>query len=155
MFQCQILFVIPLKKLNYKSLKNKQLAPHEWTVPIYGKNRQCAKPENTSTLLDQKGKTRVKSVVGSFLYYGRAVDNTILPSFNEISLQQAAPTENTNKKIQMLLDYLNTFSDAKIHFYALDMQLFVDSDAAFIVALKVKRCIAGFFYFSNPTVFHH
>ena len=102
--------------------------------------------------LDTEGKTRVQSVVRSFLYYGQAVDNTILPALNEISLHQASPTENTNEKNQMLLDYLNTFSDTKIRFYASDMQLFVDSDAAYLVAPKAKSRIAGFFYCSNSTV---
>ena len=93
----------------------------------------------------------MQSIVGSFLYYGRAVDNTILPALNEISLMQAAPTENTNKKIQMLLDYLHNFSNAKVRFYSSDMQLYVNSDAAYLVAPRAKSRIAGFFYCSNST----
>ena len=138
-----------LKKLNYKTNKHRQLAPHEWTVPIYGKNRQFAKPEDTSPLLSPVQQKRVQSAVSSFLYYGCAVDNTILPALNEIVLMQAAPTEKTNKKIQMLLDYLNYHSNAKVCFYSSDMKLYVDSNAAYLVAPKAKSCIAGFFYCSN------
>ena len=81
------------------------------------------------------------------------MDNTILPALNEISLMQSAPTEQTNKKIQMLLDYLNHFSNAKVRFYSSDMKLFVDSDAAYLVAPKAKSRIAVYFYCStdNPT----
>ena len=49
----------------------------------------------------------------------------------------------------MLLDYLNTYSKAKIRFYASDMKLFVDSDAAYLVAPKAKSRISGYYYLSN------
>ena len=76
--------------------------------------------------------------MGSFLYFARAVDNTILPAINDIAAQQAKPTENTLKKIQMLMDYVNTYPNPKIHFYASDMILHVDSDAAYLVGPKAK-----------------
>ena len=47
-----------LKKLNYKTEKKRQLAPHEWSTPIYGQNRQFAKPSDDSPLLPPKQKTR-------------------------------------------------------------------------------------------------
>ncbi len=89
--------------------------------------------------------------MGSFLYYGRAVDNTILTVINEISATQAAPTKFTSKKIQMLLDYLSTYPNAKVRFYASNMKLHVDLDAAYLVAPKAQSCIAGFYYCSNNT----
>ncbi len=82
-----------LKKLKFKSTHKKQLAPHEWTAPIYGKNQQFAKPNGTSTPLNTEVQTPVQSVVGSFVYYGRAIDNTILPALNKISFMQASPTK--------------------------------------------------------------
>ena len=138
-----------LKKLNFIPSKKHQFAPHEWTVPIYGKNRQFAPPDDNSPRLSPKETKQVQSVVGSFLYYGRAIDNTILPALNEISLMQSAPTTKTNKKINMLLNYLNTYKNAVVRFHASDMTLYVDSDAAYLVAPKAKSRIAGFFYCSN------
>ena len=89
-----------LKKLNYKPLKNKQLAPHVWTNPIYGENHQFAMPDETSPPLNQEGKTRVQSLVRSFLYYGRVVDNTILPpsmkSLSNKHHQPKIPTKNSD-----------------------------------------------------------
>ena len=52
-------------------------------------------PVDTSPLLDKHGKKKVQSVTGSMLYYARTVDPTILPAINEISSQQANPTDNT------------------------------------------------------------
>ena len=41
------------------------------------------------------------------------------------------------------MDYLNTYPDAYIRFYASDMILHIDIDAAYLVAPKAKSCIAG------------
>ena len=138
-----------LQKLQHTFPKRPQYAPHKWTVPIYGQNRQYAPDPDTSALLPQKDIKRVQRVVGSFLYYARAVDNTILPALNEISATQSKPTLLTNEKINMLLDYLSTYPDAKIRFFASDMVLHIDSDAAYLVAPKARSRIAGYFYCSD------
>ena len=64
---------------------------------------------------------------------------------------QAQPTETTDKKIQILLDYLNTYKDTKIHFYRSNMKSHVDSYVAYLVAPKVKSRIAGYFHCSDST----
>ena len=139
-----------LDKLGHTNRK-KQHAPHKWNVPIYGKNRQFATEEDTATIL---GPTHVKytqRIVGSLLYYARAIDNTILPAVNTIALQQTKPTINTLEKIKMLLNYLHTYPNATIRYYASDMELHIDSDAAYLVAPDAKSRIAGFYYCSNKT----
>ena len=127
-----------LRKLNYKCKHKRQLAPHQWQYPEYGSHRQMATPEDTAPLLDKKKIKYVQQEVGCFLYYARAVDNTILPALNKIALQQAHPTQNTLQNIQMLFDYLYTYPNAKIRFYASDMKLYIDSDAAYLIAPKAK-----------------
>ena len=140
-------FVIKtLQRLQHSFPSRPQYAPHQWTVPIYGQNRQYAKPPDLSPKLDAKGKKRVQSIVGSFLYYARAIDNTILVALNEIAASQSAPTQHTNEKIKMLLDYLSTYPEAKIRYTASDMILHLDSDAAYLVAPKARSRIAGYFY---------
>ena len=57
-----------LTKLNYKCVKRTQHAPHKWSIPIYGKNRQYAQPEDTSNLLDKIGIKYTQQTVESFLY---------------------------------------------------------------------------------------
>ena len=49
----------------------------------------------------------------------------------------------------MLLDYLHTYPNAKIRFNASDMKLYIDSDAAYLIAPKAKSRISGFYYLSN------
>ena len=39
-------------------------------------------------------------IVGSFLYYVRSLDGTIITALNKISLQQSKPTQQTKEKCQ-------------------------------------------------------
>ena len=87
------------------------------------KKIQYAPPPDDSDKLDKNGTKRIQSICGSFLYYARAVDPTILRALNEIATQQAAPTLETNKKVSMLMDYLNTYPNAKLRYYAGSMTL--------------------------------
>ena len=136
-----------------------QYAPHQWSLPSYGKTSQHVNIDN-SNVLDKKGTKQVQSISGAFLYYGRAVDPTILPALSSISSTQANPTINTLNECKMLMDYLSTYPNAKIRFYKSDMVLYVDSDAAYLVLPKARSRIAGHFYFGNkppplPTKPHH
>jgi len=71
--------------------------------------------------MDEAGKKRVQQIVGSFLYYAQAVDPTILMALSTISSQQSAPTENTMKRVNQILDYMWTHPDAIIRYRASDM----------------------------------
>ena len=136
-----------------------QYAPHQWSLPSFGKTSQHVNID-TSNVLDKKGTKQVQSISGAFLYYGRAVDPTILPALSSIASTQANPTINTLNECKMLMDYLSTYPNAKIRFHKSDMVLYVDSDAAYLVLPKARSRIAGHFYFGNkppplPTKPHH
>ena len=54
------------------------------------------------------------------------------------------------------MDYLHTYPEAYIRFYASDMILHVDSDAAYLVAPKARSRIAGYFHLSDhPNITQH
>ena len=97
-----------LEKLNHKAPKKEQHTPHRWERPHYGVIQQLTPKEDSIEYLSAQNATYVQKVVGSFLYYGRAMDPTILTAINKIGLQQAKPTMITKKKIIQLLDYLHT-----------------------------------------------
>jgi hypothetical protein len=61
----------------------------------YGKDNHVPSPLDDSPLLDKVQKKHVQQIVGSFLYYARAVNPTILMALSKISSQQAATMENT------------------------------------------------------------
>ena len=137
-----------LKKFQHNKPARPQYAPHKWSKPVYGRKLQYTPPPDTSDFLDKKGITRIQSINGSFLYYGRAVDPTILTALNEIATQQSKPTITTEQKAQMLMDYLATYPNAKLRFYAGDMKLHVETDAAYLVLPNVRSRVAGHFYLS-------
>jgi len=110
---------------------------------------QYAKAIDSAPYLDAKGIRRIQSIVGSCLYYCRAVDGTIHTALNDIGTQQAKPTTNTKIEADWLLDYLYTHPDAQLKFNASDMILWVDSDAAYLVKPGAKSRMAGFYYLST------
>ena len=75
----------------------------------------------TLDILSDEEATHIQRIVGSFLYYARAVDNTILTAVNEIAATQAAPTKKTKDATNLLMDYLYTHPSAKIQYTASDM----------------------------------
>ena len=93
--------------------KRPQHAPHPAPEIRFGRSAQEPRPPDSSPPLPPTGKTRVQKIVGSFLYYGRAVDITILKGLNLLSRQQSSPTKMTADRTEQLLDYLATHPKAK------------------------------------------
>ncbi|KAL7524496.1 hypothetical protein ACHAXR_001939, partial [Thalassiosira sp. AJA248-18] len=118
-------------------------SPHPIT---YGAKVQTTLPTDESPLLGKKDIKYIQQVVGSFLYYARAVDPTILMALASIAADQAAPTENTMKRVKQFLDYMWTHPDAKIRYRASDMVLNIHSDASYL-SVKNARSRAGGCYF--------
>ena len=99
-----------LKRLQHCAKIKAQHSPHEHVPIIYGKinSRQYASTPDATPQLTTKETKYMQQVAGSFLYYGRGIEYTILPALNEIAHTQAQPTETTNEKAQRLMDFLAT-----------------------------------------------
>ena len=138
-----------LHRLQHPAPSSPQYSPHEHFPVVFGGKgtRQYATAPDTSPPLPSP--KYIQQVVGSLLYYARALDNTILPALNAISTQQSQPTENTLKQCKRLLDYVSTYKHTYLRYYSSNMVLHVDSDAAYLVAPGAKSRIAGFYYFKN------
>ena len=128
--------------------KRPQFSPHPWQPPTYGQPTQYA-DHPVSPPLNKSDTTYIQSVNGTLIYYGRAVDPTILPAVNEISTQQSAPTLHTKNLCHQLLDYLATYPNATIRFHASDIIAVCETDAAYLVLPKARSRIAGHYYFTN------
>ena len=102
-------------------------------------------------ILDRNGPPRIQAINGSFLYYARVVDPCMLPFINKFSSQQARPTQETNDTAINLMDYAPTYPDAVIRHHASDMQLYVDSNSAYLVLPNTRSRGAGHFYFSGKS----
>ena len=66
------------------------------------------------------------------LYYGRAVDDTILSALSTIAGEQLNCTKELMEKTIQLLDYLVTLPAAKIRLHASSMVLNIHCDASYI-----------------------
>ena len=119
-----------------------QHAPHKHREIVYGAKTQMSPDEDTSAKLDATGIKRVQGIVGSLLYYARAVDNKLLVALSAIGSQQAAATENTMVAVDQLLDYVATYPDDGTTFRASHMILAAHSDASFLNESK-SRSRAG------------
>ena len=119
--------------------------PYAHVVPNYGAKVQYAPDADTSQLATKDEKIFIQQVVGTFLYYGRAVDGTILTALSAIASEKASPTATTIKKTQKFMDYAATHPDAVLTYRKSDMQLALHSDASYQANLKREAALAGTF----------
>ena len=126
-----------------------QHQPHLHTIPTYGATVQYAKPKDTSRKLSPQEKKFIQEVIGVFLYYGRAVNSTMLTALSAIASAQAEPTEDTMKCCKLFLDYAATHQDAIITYHASDMVLVVHSDASYLSEPKARSRAGGHFFLSS------
>ena len=138
-----------LKKYNHQPPKKHQRAPHKWTTPTYGVKRQYAKTDPDLPILSEKLTNIIQQKTGSILYYSRAIETPALPALTDIARTQAKPTQHTSDQVHMLMDYMATYPASVIRYYASDMIMHVDSDAAYLVAPGAKSRIAGYYYLSD------
>ena len=127
-----------LYKFRHSKPPRKQHAPHEWIKSIYGRKQQFTPLDLQEPQLSPSATREIQAIVGTCLYYARVVDMTILPSLNTLAIVQSNPTATTKQKIDQLLDYFYTHPDAKLRYHASDMILHCDSDAAYLVEIKLE-----------------
>ena len=116
---------------------------------IYGRSIQYSGPEDSSYLVPPSNCNLIQQIVGTFLYYGIALDNTLLVALNDISLEQSKATDNTSKKITKLLNYLATHPEAVIKYHASGMKIYVHSDASYLSLSKARSRAGGIHYLSD------
>jgi hypothetical protein len=88
-------------------------------------------------------------VLGVLLYYGRAVDSTILVALSSIASAQATPTTQTMKLTKILLDYVATHPDAILTYEKSDMVLAVHSNALYLSKAQARSQAGGHFFLTS------
>ena len=78
----------------------------------------------------------VQQVFGSFLYYSRAVNPTMIFSLNTIAYQQLKSTQETAKKVVQLLKYAATHPGEITRYYSRVMTLHIHSNALFFIVAR-------------------
>jgi hypothetical protein len=139
-----------LSKFQHDAPKHPQRNPSRYVTPVYGAKTQYATRDETPPLTDQQCLTMQK-VIGSVLYYARAVDPTVLMPLNDIATEQTKATEKTQAATNQLLDYLSTHSDAAIRYHASDMILHIHSDASYLSVSYARSRLGGLFFLDNKS----
>ncbi len=81
--------------------------------------------------------TELQAIIGTLLYYARAVDPTLLPIANELASQQANATRRILSAANRALSYCTASSNNQIVYHACDMALHVFADASCLIPLPV------------------
>ena len=92
-----------------------------------------------------------KKIIGSLLFYARAVDPTILPALNDLAADQSSPTILTDKAIDKLLDYCNTYPNPSILYKASKMVLHIDYDVSYLSLPQARSRTVGHYFLSDAS----
>ena len=101
---------------------------------------------DTSPRLGPDKVKRIQQIIGVFLYYARAVDESMLCALNKLASRQSNPTEDLEKDVNRFLQYAATYPNGKLTFWPSDLKLFIHSDASYCSESN-SRSRAGGFYF--------
>jgi hypothetical protein len=111
----------------------------------FGFEAQHPLPLDDSLPLNKTSIMRVQQIVGSILYYARAVDMTVLMALSTIAMNQTKATHKMMAKCMQLLDYLAYHADAKVHFYASNMIMNIHLDALYLSKRNARSQTCGHF----------
>jgi hypothetical protein len=134
-----------LSKFQHDAPKHLQHTPSRYVTPVYGAKTQYATKYETPPLTAKQCLT-IQKVMGSVLYYARAVDPTVLMPLNDIATEKTKATEKAQAATNQLLDYLATHSDATIGYHASDMILHIHIDVSYLSVSNARSRLGGLFF---------
>ena len=107
------------------------------------------KPPDNSTKLSPQAIKHLQQIVGTFLFYSRAVNPTMLTALSIIATEQTQGTHTTKAKAEHFLTYAALHPNATIKFYKSDMILKIHSDTSYLSERQGRSCTGGHFYLGN------
>ncbi len=140
-----------LHKFQHPTPSKPQHAPHKHSEIQYGAKTQFTDPADESPPLPKEGIKRLQQIIGTLLYYARAVDSTLLVALSDLSSAQANGTEATKLAATQLLDYCATHSEASIRYCASEMALQIHSDASYLSVPKGRSRAGGHIYLGSAS----
>ena len=124
-------------------------SPGIYQPPSYGIKQQFTAPEDHSKPLSPADINTLQQLIGSVLYYTRAIDPTYMHEVNKLGSEQASATESILPQAQRLLEYARAYPDSELVFRKSKMELIVQTDASYN-SRKQARSVAGFLmYFGD------
>jgi hypothetical protein len=126
-----------------------QSCPYAPEPKQFGVTAQAPAPPDDKPKLNDAGIKRVKKIVGSILYYARAVNMTVLMALSSIAMKQTKATDRTFERCMQLLDYLASNNPAKVRFHALDMIMNILSNKLYLSAPEAQSRTCGHFFMGS------
>ena len=105
-----------LQKFLHPTPKIPEHQTHQLVQPQYGTKVQFTEPEDKTPLFQPKDITKLQQIIGAMLYYARAVDVTLMTTFNELASTQTNGTQATMHATEKLMDDCNTHSDSTVRY---------------------------------------
>jgi hypothetical protein len=141
-----------LQKYKHRMPTRPQHCPYSPSPKQYSAQAQTPLPVDISPKLSPAEIKDIQRIVGSILYYARAVDITVLMALSSIAIAQTKGTTSTMEKAKQILDYLATHPDATIHYCASDMIMNVHLDASYLSESDARSRACGHFFMGwSPT----
>lgn len=140
-----------LQRFTHSPPPKPENSPHTCTQINYGAKTQYAPEPDSSPPLDKTGIKRLQEIIGTLLYYARAIDNTMLVALGSLASAQTKGTEATAAATERLLNYAATHPDATIRYISSDMILHIHSDASYLSEPQARSRAGGFFFLSENT----
>ena len=135
-----------LKEFKHDIPKQKHYGPSKMERPNYGQKIQYAKVDHSAALPPQKIEF-LQQVTGKFLFYARAVDNTMMRAFNDIA--SSIDVESTCNATVYFLNYAACNPDAEIIYRASDMILQANSNATYLVSSCAWSQASKYYFLGN------
>ena len=140
-----------LHKFQHPKPNKAQDSPYPATTKQYSVKVQLTDPIDTTARLPTHEIKFLQQIIGTLLFYGRAVDPTLLTALSELSSAQATATDATKRVCHQFLDYCATHPASTIHYHASDMVLKLHSDSPYLNAVGARSRQGGHFFLGNKT----
>ncbi len=137
-----------LKRIRPAGIKGAH-TPSVYIQPNYKTARAQTATVDTSPLASPAQTHELQVVIGTLLYYARAVDPSILTVVHTLGSVQARPTLNDMRKMERLLQYVSAHQNHGVRFHASSMQLQIQSDASYLCRPNARSVLGGFHYLGS------
>jgi hypothetical protein len=91
----------------------------------------------------------LQAIIGTLLYYARAVDPTLLIISNELASQQAQPTQRILKAANRAFSYYSANHQNALLYHACDMTLHAFADTSYLCRSHARSVAGAIFFLGN------
>ena len=137
-----------LKELEHVFPKKQYYGPSNTMPPIYESKVQYVEEDLSKPLTPALFKG-VERIVGKFLYYVRAINNTMAHMMNNIASQKSKGTQKLMQAVTHFLNYAASNPNVKIIYCKSDMLYKIDSDGAYLVCPDARSRAGDYYYLGN------